>query len=105
MASIFELPLEQCPDNNIWCSPDHINWLFKLGYATIETDVLENFYGYHFIIGTSPRVKIVNNVEYPIYHCCVGFNGVIVHDPHPDRTKLASKSEFWWFIKLNPATK
>ncbi|MHB0998220.1 MAG: hypothetical protein ACYC27_03160 [Armatimonadota bacterium] len=101
LASILEIPLESCPD--IWDAKDNgISWYETLwnfadqqGYRIslkYPHMIKEPIQGYSLVVGASPR-------GFKGGHCCVAFNGEIVHDPYPDRTGLLSID---YFIKLVP---
>lgn len=47
---------------------------------------------YHIIAGKSPRRGL--------YHAVVGFQGKIIHDPHPSREGLVTVEEFEFLIPL-----
>lgn len=55
------------------------NWFEKIGAG--------GFDAYHIISGVSPR---------GYRHAVVGRNGIIVHDPHPDRSGLITPEDEGW---------
>lgn len=94
IASILDLPL---PDVPHFCDNNNQNWyvdtaawsdsrnltFFMLEYGP---DLEEFLYKipYHYIVsGPSPRGAFM--------HCTVGFQGRLIHDPHPDETYFAGK--------------
>lgn len=86
MASILECPLENVPfwKDKFWFLKYH-QWLWKnYGLDLIFLNPQHKpskLAGYHEISGKSER---------GLLHSCVGFNGEIVFDPHPDDTGLVS---------------
>lgn len=82
-----------------------IKWLDERGYLYTEfhgsglKDYAQmNYWGYHMIVGVSPRFASV-------YHAVIGLNGEPVFDPHPDGTMILGEIEDWDLIfigkKLN----
>ena len=75
LASVFETPL---PEFGLTADPEYDDnvdrWLARRGYRyqQVPTDIEPT--GWHTVEGISPRGGM---------HACVGFNGRIVHDPHP----------------------
>jgi hypothetical protein len=103
LASVLELPLQDVPH----CSyhMGHSVFLeFLKGHrlAWIKTPIDIKFEGYHLICGVGPRTQLgIDGITpFPLWHCVVGFNGKIIHDPHPSRAGLLTQNEFWWFITL-----
>lgn len=110
VASIFELKLRDVPHfSALNIGPDgkptgawyrHL-WDFagSLGYDIYyrykdksgRIEMMEGALPYHIIGGASPRGYIGG-------HAVVGYNGKIIHDPHPDQTGLASIDDFGFFI-------
>ena len=96
LASILEVPLEAVPrfcehGSDVDWSP-HINEFlagFDLMYFGLEFDEddpghtqnLLDAMGYHVITGPGPRSGV--------RHSVVGYQGEVVHDPHPSRDGLA----------------
>lgn len=103
VASVLEAPLSEV----LHCAHmTHSLWLpclEKHGFAWIKTPINVRFNGYHLICGMGPREIIgLDGHKFPVAHCVVGFNGEIVHDPHPSRAGLTTQEEFWWFVSLKP---
>jgi len=107
LASILELPLATVPcfahlDDEKWVE-QRGQWLRQLGFWGLELSPpfeyreggswLRNL-GYHLMCGVSPRGH---------EHCCVGFAGEIVHDPHPDGGGLTEVGRVVILIPLDPA--
>ena len=82
VASILEIPIEvipELPGDNTWTFVFR-EWLKPLGFTCYtltlgDDDVAQ---GYTIMAGMSPRGKWL--------HAVVALDGVMVHDPHPDRT-------------------
>lgn len=74
IASILEIPESFVPDfGNDWRNDvDRFLAPFGLYYRQVPLEVKP--LGFHIVEGTSPRGG---------QHACVGFNGRIIHDPHP----------------------
>lgn len=112
-ASILDLPLEKVPHFADGVGNDFeggevfrqriSDWLAEYGLCYVSfTSYPENVEawqqyfekncGHHLIAGISPRHK-------DTYHLCVGKNGKVVHDPHPDNTGIldATKEHPWEF--------
>lgn len=97
VASIFEVELT-CIPNFMGHGPDRFveiwdAWADMQGLAVFDLDLtrnnnwLEIFKGAYVVVtGLSPRDK--NH-----YHSVVFYNGVMVHDPHPDKTGIIGKPE------------
>jgi hypothetical protein len=105
IASVLELPLSAVPHCAHMTHSIFKTFLKQHGLGWIKTPVDDVHEGYHLIAGIGPRTQFgVDGVTaFPVNHCVVGFNGEIVHDPHPSRAGLQCQEEFWWFITLNPA--
>ena len=95
VASILEIPITEVrhfTDGESLHWREEINeWLAERGLFFIDVslngdirDELVRFWGYHLILGESPR-------RGDIRHAVVGYKGEIVHDPHPSRAGLAGE--------------
>lgn len=104
LASILHLPIEEIP---IFSSSDWQiqlnNWLRKFGLAYLMVDAafkealashqVQNLY--HEIYGISKRSN-------DTLHACVGKDGELVFDPHPDNSGLTEVYGYGILILLNP---
>jgi len=102
VASIFEVALEDVADFqasnwlielNEWLAPRglaHLCLSFRHG---LDSTLMPG--GFHLIGGPSRRGH---------NHSVVGHTGVIVHDPHPDRSGLERIIDYGFFIALRPET-
>jgi len=97
VASILELPLEDVPHVMIhddWDVRLH-EWLsqFNLWTVAVDAKIAKEYNhipaGYHLISGQSPRGDF--------WHTVVGYQGEMVHDPHPSRDGL-TEEEVWRFF-------
>jgi hypothetical protein len=84
-----------------YCSADyfkcfHPNLRNKTSWILKENETLDEHINrlcqehkdkYYFVIGKSPRNKDIN-------HIVIFQNGIMVHDPHPDRTGLLTHETF-----------
>lgn len=85
-----------------WLAPRKLAYLLELSisdelygprwFTNLATSWFET---YHTISGESPR---------KIRHTVVALNGLIVHDPHPDRTGLAEPGDDGWLYGFFIAT-
>lgn len=113
IASLLELPLSEVPhflqetgDNNLqfWTAIQTFlakRGLLHVSFSKFDAAFYTETYGtpaiYHEISGPSPRGK-------GLWHCVVGCNGKLVHDPHPSKAGLAgdpSEWEYGFFLQLN----
>lgn len=100
IATLLEIPLEEIPNLNIENQTLVTNnWLASLGYGIFECQPLTKetmeslgLSTYHIITGDSPR----GNFK----HAVIGFNGIFIHDPHPDQTGLRSIDSNAFLIKI-----
>lgn len=101
IASILELPLESVPNFaayedwfkrlNTWLKDRN---LFYIEFAfNAEDEWLTQNAGYHVMVGTSPRDSD---------HAVVGYQGKIVHDPHPSDAGLVKIDVVGFFIARLP---
>lgn len=93
IASVLEMPLEQVPNFNhaaedwaeallAWCADRKLNLDFSTEFPAPA--------GRHVILGgTSPRRQGRAG------HAVVALDGVVVHDPHPDRTGIVGEPWDW----------
>ena len=95
IASVLELPLEAVPHfvlKDDWVEALQM-FLARFDLWTIPMDASSSWdkrfvpRGYHLISGPSPR-------DNSIWHSIVGYQGKMVHDPHPSRAGL-EKEETW----------
>lgn len=100
VASVLELPLNAVPTikarDDTWI--DELNqFLLTHGLYAICLKVDGVFCpsGWHFIGGKSPRGDFG--------HYVVGYNGKMIHDPHPSGKGLRSEEDYLVFIAVNPA--
>lgn len=79
LASIFEIPIEDAPDidmfDDTWTASTY-EWLY-----TLDLDM-------HFAKSPIPnRITILtgytNRFDGTVLHSCVGMGNTVVHDPHP----------------------
>lgn len=105
LASLLHLPLEEVPvftDKVTW-ENDVNAWLRQYGLAYIQISGVREWATdrgvegmYHEIAGASPR-------DVDILHSCVGLDGELVHDPHPDNTGIGEPlGSYGLFIALEP---
>lgn len=66
-------------------------YYFEFNYA--DPSRTFNFPGYYLMIGPGPR---------GINHAVVGFDGKMVHDPHPSKGGLKHIDNYGLFVCLNP---
>ena len=105
LASLLHLPIEDVP---VFSAPypewqNQLNeWLRPFGLAYIQVGDFAkwcNDFGirgcHHELGGSSPR-----NTD--ISHACVGVDGDLVFDPHPDNSGLANIEASGIFIALEP---
>jgi hypothetical protein len=105
LASILDLPIDQVPHfSKLYPKDDKKrqnaieDFLFKKGYYLILLDYLSGIREiekispahsggyYHLILGLDHDDD---------GHACVGFNGKLVHDPHPSQRWLANPKSEW----------
>jgi hypothetical protein len=75
LASVFEtaIPEFDLPGTDYWANVDR--WLARRGYRYVQRPITDPApRGWHLIEGLSPRGG---------QHAVVGYNGRMVHDPHP----------------------
>lgn len=104
LASLLHIDIETIPvfsdttrwqrDLNAWLRP------FGLAYIAIsDFDVWADSLGiegcYHEVAGNTSR-------SVDVLHACVGINGVVEFDPHPDGTGLTERTGHGLFIALRP---
>jgi hypothetical protein len=81
LASIFELPLDAVPDFRSDANGRQVEKIAAFArsqgyeYRVMPSALVYPPKGYHTISGVSPR---------GVRHLVVGYNGKIVHDPHPE---------------------
>lgn len=95
IASLFDLPLDEVPHfirvPDWWEALN--NWLGERGLYVMDypTDAgLPWMAGYQLIYGKSPRGDF--------NHIVVGFEGAMVHDPHPSRDGLENIKGVYLFV-------
>lgn len=99
VASLLDLPIESVPyfigEPDFWDAV--LDFLFKNGYEYNQTFYPMEGYdfdwksspgvdGYFICAGPSPRLPGLD-------HAVIYKNGVMVHDPHPDKTGILSIKE------------
>jgi len=108
VASILEVPLGNLPNfcvdfpSDTWFA-DSNEWLLRYcGVGLHDFRCEEPFpwislYGefgpYYIVSGTSPR---------GLMHACVGRDGKVVHDPHPDGGGLLDIDSYTVFVAMQP---
>jgi len=98
MASILEMPIDAMPpvvNGAGWWEAWQV-WLHERNLTIYAMPVQDNPapLGYTILSGKSPRGDWLHSV--------VAFNGVVVHDPHPDRSGIVSQDEWTVFAILDP---
>jgi len=109
LASILELPLEECFHSHDFSGStwyEELNkWLSQYGLVMAGFDVSDNKdallpkLGFHLIDTKSTTLHDGES------HVVVGYNGEVVHDPNPNASSIGEYLIFWVFHKLNPAVK
>jgi hypothetical protein len=104
LASILEIPLEDVPwfgTGPFWEERQN-KWLAQFDLVAIDIKV-DSFYkgdlrflGFHLINGPSPR----GTGENEFWHSVVGYQGKMVHDPHPSGDGLLGAWTFTLFVRL-----
>ncbi len=107
IASVLELPIEMVPHfedmepregmrEQLKLLASHKYTLYRIyGNPAMGDHPDTQYYEceYYFAVGASPRDR---NLSHQVV-CC---GGKIVHDPHPDKSGLASISHFEMLLKL-----
>lgn len=102
MASLLGLCLEEVPHFVLEDNWVHAldAWLkqFDLQSVAVDLNIMRQQgedmwkpYGYHLIVGKSPRADC--------QHAVVGYNGEMVHDPHWDGDGLDTEESWTLFVK------
>lgn len=87
IASIMDLPLDSVPnfieyEDNVWYKV-FLDFIEEQGYEYSWQNASEGVpEGYAIGSGISPRARKDKRIN----HAVVVLNGVMVHDPHPDKT-------------------
>ena len=105
LASILEVSIESVPHFCFLYNADNWfietnKWLTKnFGLSLIGITMPENIKHeifqspvYYMITGKSPRGQFD--------HCCVGYMGKLVHDPHPSNDGLETIKYYEFFVSL-----
>lgn len=106
VASLLEIPLEACPIvedvatwNEVWDA-----WYAARGLARMCFEYNPEWKprGWAIISGISPRVMTDEDGE-RVHHSCVGCDGELVHDPHPDDTFLEKITDVEFIYAVDPS--
>lgn len=116
LASILELPLEAVPDVMDDLDGPYTDWLTRynawladtfglyLWNITPASDLPD---GAQCAVSQLCRQPIFHLIggksERGVMHSVVGFQGKVVHDPHPESTGLKSIVDYGFFMSLDPA--
>lgn len=109
IASIFEIELDEVPDlapreDIEGPEQDKIlnDWLIQFGLRFFSFRLHDKKYAevlfknvFHTICGTSPR-------DPDLDHIVVGFNGEMIHDPHPDGVGVKGFLTYGVFFAVDP---
>lgn len=102
VASILGLQLHEVPFFSTETQQKQLDdanrWLKPRGYQLVMLPNTPNHKHpkdtYYIIRGLSPRMK-------GQFHMCVGKNGKLVHDPHPENTGIIGEAaHFIYFVKI-----
>ena len=108
IASILEIPIKDVPafsynngkssfiNANDWIMTNFNMYLLSSDINNFDKEnlqIIKKFKIYHLILGLS--------ATYNTYHCCVGLNGDVVHDPHPKQLGLNKISRYEFIIPLD----
>jgi len=101
VASIFEIDVPNFMSGGQEKFSDNVDrWCEKMGLTSIDlsAEAGPRLYGcYTIASGPSPR-----NPDY--LHAVVYYQGVLFHDPHPDKTGIIGKPIIYTiFVQKNPA--
>lgn len=98
IASLLEVGIDEVPvlTEDTWLAELNA-WLERINLFYMEVSLPETYWlgmkywGYHTICGESSR---------GLLHAVVGFQGKMVHDPHPDKSGLnKGKYEYGFIIQ------
>jgi len=106
VASILELPMSEVPyfmaPEDWW--PPFKDWCVKRGvYPFYMPEAIYPPAGYSIMCGPAPRRAIARpGVTYAsdAHHAVVARDGVIVHDPNPERTGLVEAHDYVVLVPL-----
>ncbi len=97
LASLLELPLGEVPHVVV-----HADWFDRLtawalgqGVELVPLDTAWTPRGYYLASGPAAR---------GLAHTCVYRDGVLAHDPHPDRSGLRSVEDHLVVVPLDPSS-
>jgi hypothetical protein len=115
VASILEIELSEVPKFNDPSNPTNAtgycqrvrDFVSKFGYSYIDIrfddgNDPKEFLKDCWVIATGPSPRAIEDWH---RHAVVWYNGEIVHDPHPDKTKLEKIEMYGIFIKQDPSIK
>jgi hypothetical protein len=79
-------------DLNQWLADNHKLYYLELPITEHNKWVVEQSEIHHLIHGPSPRGEF--------WHSVVGKRGVMVHDPHPDKTGLKEEKTYVFLVHI-----
>lgn len=104
LASLLHLPIEEVPlfvDPDTWLQ-DLNKWLKQFGLAFMVISNLEDVLNGHEIEGLWHEVSGKSSRSHDIFHSCIGYEGKVYFDPHPDSTGLHEIHSCGVFVALEP---
>lgn len=104
LASLLGIPIEQVPvfaDTKTW-RHDLNRWLRPMGLAYLELQPGAAWMADFGIEGLHHEVYGLTRRSKETLHACVGIDGEVVFDPHPDSTGLVAQEGLSVFIALRP---
>lgn len=104
IACLLEVPVDSVPnfcENDNWREATN-EWLAQYGLhyqdVTLPGDARDEavrFWGYHVISGDGPR---------GLRHSVVGYQGKMIHDPHPEGGGVSGDLEYGLLVVVDPAS-
>jgi hypothetical protein len=105
LASLLHLPIESVP---VFSGPyptwqQEVNvWLRQFGLAFVQMGDFENWCSTYGISGCYSEIGGKTARHTDVSHACVGRDGAVIFDPHPDDTGLTEVESAGVFIVLEP---
>lgn len=105
LASLLHLPIEDVP---VFTSPypkwqQELNaWLRPHGLAYVQMGMFAEWCKEYGITGCYSELGGKTSRSNDVSHACVGVDGAVVFDPHPDDTGLTEIEAAGVFIALEP---
>lgn len=98
LASLVEIPIDSVPKFEDMNSQSEIDitmdiWLKSIGYNRV---VCKHAFPSNYRLS---KCIIIGKTKFGLEHAMISKDGLIIHNPHPDKIEIETIEEYWFILK------